>query len=141
MKRRFVLFLAVVTLLSSISCSLDEGNDPNFHFEALPVISADFPEFFEYGKIYRIDVVVERPSSCHFFETFDFNHTGETERTVFGIATVFEDDDCAEITDGTFETFFDFEVRYTNDYTFKLWSGKNENDEDEYLIVNVPVAQ
>ncbi|UOB15954.1 hypothetical protein [Abyssalbus ytuae] len=139
MKNIFVSFLVFALILMSSSCSLDDDHQSNFHFEALEVVSADFPETFEYGNIYRINVTFNRPTTCHYFEGFDFNRTGETERTIYGVASVLEDEKCEDLTDSEVENYFDFEVIYTGTYTFKIWAGVNENDEDEFLIIEVPV--
>lgn len=140
MKKIFVLFV-VFALVFVSSCTLDDDKHANFHFEALEAVEADFPETFEYGSIYRIKVKFNRPSDCYFFEGFDFDRTAETERVIAGIASVIESDNCEELQDSTIENYFDFEVRYTGTYTFKLWTGLDENEEDTYLIVEVPVEE
>src|SRR5690606_6588590 len=120
MKKIFVLFV-VFALVFVSSCTLDDDKHANFHFEALKVVEADFSETFEYGNIYRIKVKFKRPSDCYFFEGFDFDRTAETERVIVGIASVIESESCEELGDSNIENYFDFEVRYTGTYTFKLW--------------------
>ncbi len=142
MKRILISFLAVIlTLFGTSSCSLNDDGQENFYFETLEVTSANFPETFKLGDIYRIDVTFTRPTNCHFFEGFDFVKTGETERTIIGVASAFSGNDCHNLDDSTIESYFDFEVLYTGTYTFKLWTGKNNNVEDEYLIIEVPVEE
>lgn len=140
MKKIFVLFV-VFALVFVSSCTLDDDKHANFHFEAIEVVEADFPETFEYGNIYRIKVKFNRPTDCYLFEGFDFDRTAETERVVVGIASVIESDSCEELPDSTIESYFDFEVRYTGTYTFKLWTGLNEDEENTYLIIEVPVEE
>lgn len=140
MKRVFVSFLVIFfTLFGISSCSINDDSDENFYFESIEVISAEFPDTFKHGDIYRIRVNFERPTNCHFFEGFDFKSTGETERTIVGIASAFSGDDCQDLADATIENFFDFEVLYSDTYTFKLWAGKDDDGENEYLIIEVPV--
>jgi hypothetical protein len=142
MRRIFAAFLVFSFMLfGTSSCSLSDDGHENFYFEPLEVVSADFPETFKYGDIYKIKVTSVRPSNCHFFEGFDFTKTGETERTIIGIATVFSENDCEDLTDQTFENYFDFEVLYTNTYIFKLWTGQDNDGENEYLTIEVPVVE
>ena len=142
MRKIFVSFLVVVlTLFGISSCSINDDGEENFYFETLEAINADFPETFKQGDVYRIKVTFVRPTSCHFFEGFEFIKNDETERTIFGVATAFSGNDCQNLDDGTIENFFDFEVLYSDTYTFKLWTGQNNNGEDEYLIIEVPVEE
>lgn len=143
MLKKFLLcsFLCVfATTLSS--CDLNDDDGTTYYFEAVETISALFPAEFERGRVYRIEVVVNRPSSCHFIEGFDFNRTGETatERTIYPIASVLNRTDCEDFTDRTFNTSFNFEVLFSETYVFKLYAGEDENGDEQFLIYEVPVA-
>ncbi|MCX2681210.1 hypothetical protein OOZ15_14755 [Galbibacter sp. EGI 63066] len=145
MKKFFVLIMCSLTLLSFNSCSIDDDDAANFHYETLEITDAVFPEFFEYGKVYNIEFSYVRPTSCHVYSGFDFNHTNTdstmTERTIFAISTVLEESDCETLTDTEGVDSFDFEVRYRDTYTFKFYTGDDENGEKQYLTYEVPVQE
>lgn len=141
--KRFLVYFLVFPLISLMQgCDADDDHYTAIYFDTLEVVEADFPESFELGGVYQIDVTMARPSSCHFFEGFDFYRTGETttERTIFPIASVFDRNDCTTLTDETITAFFNFEVLYTGTYVFKLYTGTDENGDDEFLIYEVPVV-
>lgn len=139
MKKFFVLMLSSVLLLSFSSCDLSDDDATNFYYETLEVTEATFPEYFEYGKVYNIEFNYALPTDCHIYDGFEFNHTGETERTIFAIATVLDRTDCKTLTDTEGTDSFDFEVRYRDPYTFKFYVGEDENGEKVYITYEVPV--
>ncbi|EIJ38405.1 hypothetical protein JoomaDRAFT_1390 [Galbibacter orientalis DSM 19592] len=141
MKKFFVLMLCTFTLLSFSSCDLSDDDATNFYYETMEITSANFPEYFEYGKVYPIDFTYLRPTDCHIYNGFEFNHTGETERTIFAVATVLDRTDCETLTDTEGTDSFDFEVRYRNTYTFKFYIGEDDNGEKQYLTYEVPVRE
>ena len=141
--KRFLVYLLVFPLAFSLQgCDFDDDDNFNYYFETLEVISAEFPESFELGQVYRIDVTIARPTDCHFFEGFDFFRTGETttERTIYPIGSVIQRDDCSALTDDMITAYFNFEVLFTGTYVFKLYSGKDENGEDAFTNYEVPVV-
>lgn len=132
------LLVVLVFGLTLSSCSLDDDS-PNFHFEALKITEVDLPESFVYGERYEFGITYVKPSSCYIFDGFDYNHTGNLERTVAAIAAVYDDRACTQ-EETTEEATLKFEVRYKGTYTFRFYTGKNEDTgENEYLIVEVPV--
>lgn len=141
MKKFLKCLILPVLLFNLQGCDLNDDDGFQYYFEALEVVSAEFPENFELGRIYRIDVTMLRPSTCHYFEGFDFNRTGntQTERTIYPVSSVVQSDNCETLIEETITTFFDFEVLFTDTYVFKLYSGTDTNGEDMYLIYEVPV--
>ncbi|WP_228853178.1 hypothetical protein [Aegicerativicinus sediminis] len=129
----------LVLFLLATSCSLDDDGT-NYHYEILPVESVDLPDSFEYGGVYEITLTYNRPSTCHRFNEFYFRSDGN-ERIVAVINSVLEENNCTELTDDLVEVSFDFRVIYTGTYVFKFWQGKDENDNDLYYIVEVPVVE
>lgn len=144
LKKTGILLILLLITAGFQGCDFDDDDSVNLYFETLPALDADFPESFEYGKIYRIHVTMERPTNCYYFRGFDFFRTGTipTERTIFPIASVTDQEGCSVLTepDNIIVDYFDFEVLYTETYVFKLYAGINENGEDEFLIWEVPVV-
>lgn len=134
MKKLFILSLA---LFLFASCSVDD--DYNYSFEILPVESVDIPDEFTLGEVYQITVSYFRPSSCHYFKEF-YYLTDNNQRTVAPINFMFENNDCELFTDELVEATINFVVTSNGSYIFKFWQGKDENDEDQYLTIEVPVT-
>ncbi|ETN94134.1 hypothetical protein SAMN04487906_0379 [Zhouia amylolytica] len=137
-KIKFLVFTFTALVLTS--CSLDD-DESNFHFEAMSITEVDLPESFVYGETYDFNITYEKPSSCYVFQGFDYVHSGNLERTVTAVASVYDDRACTEGI--TFETkILPFEVRFKGTYTFRFWTGINEEtQQDEYIIVEIPVEE
>ncbi|WP_156800156.1 hypothetical protein [Galbibacter marinus] len=141
MMKIFNSILLLVTLVVASSCDVDDDNT-NFHYETLEITDAKLPEAFEYGKLYTVEFNYLRPTNCHYYEGFDFQKTDKTERTIYAIGAVLDQTDCQELTEDNIGTAtFNFEVRYNDPYTFKFYSGDNEDGEKQYITIEVPVAQ
>lgn len=135
MKKIFALILLFIVVTS---CSLDDG--VNVHFEAIPVTDATLPDAFILNETYEITVDYIRPNNCYVLEGFDFLRTGENERTITLINSVFSDRECPPEPEERQATF-EFVVLNTGTYTFKFWNGNDENGDPDFLIVEVPVTE
>jgi len=138
MKKSFFIFLFAVVSFVSNSCSID-NNEPNFNFLPLQIVSADLPEFFTLNETITIQVTYVQPDDCTSFAGFDIVDQDTTARDVVVFGTKRTDQqDCTENnTEQT--TSFDFTVNYPDPYTFRFWQGENENGEQQYLVIEVPV--
>ncbi|MEC3906355.1 hypothetical protein VOI54_04955 [Tamlana sp. 2201CG12-4] len=136
MKRFFVLCLALVLC---VSCSTDDDNT-RYSFEVLPVESVDIPDEFELGQTYPITISYFRPSTCHGFKEFYYLKENN-ERTVAPINYVLENDSCENLEDELVEATLNFIVTSDGSYIFKFWQGEDENGEDQYLTIVVPVVE
>ncbi len=140
MKRLYVLLCAGIVAVVSVSCSLDD-DQTNFKYATLETVSANLPDTFELGKVYKIDVKMLRPNECTYSETFDVSRdfTDSTNiRTVAAIGIVLDQADCAVVND-SIQNSFQFEVIYSNPYVFKFYTGDDENGDAEFLEIEVPV--
>lgn len=132
MKNYVILLLAVLTF---ISCSDDD--DDEYHFEYVPVLSADVPEEFEFGKTYQLRVQYELPNSCYYYYSFDYIYDGAS-RIIAPIALVNDTDVCEEVTsEGEFILFVT--ASQSEPYLFQFWQGEDEDGEPIYLEIEVPV--
>lgn len=133
------LFLICVFVLSMVSCSLEDDSPNDFHFEILPIESVDIPEEFNFGQTYEIQVSYLRPSGCYVFN--DFYYTSElNQRTVAVINTVYPNQPCEIFENELVEVSFNFKVTSNGTYVFRFWQGEDENGNDMYFIVEVPVV-
>lgn len=138
MKR--LLFFAVALILTLGSCSLSDDG-VNFHYAPLEIVSVNVPDTFEFGQLYTIDVNILRPDDCTLTDEFDVRRsfTDTTQiRTIAAIGIILDKDECAEVNQ-EIQDSFDFEVRYTDPYIFKFYTGIDENDDPQFLEVEVPV--
>lgn len=136
MRKKFIfLIVCVSTILGG--CSNDD--EPNFHFTALRIVTAELPESFELNQTYKIFVDYELPNGCSAFEGFEVIQEDTTTRSVVAIGSVRTDiEPCTEaIIEG--QAFFNFVVIYNQPYTFKFHQGENSDGEPEFLEIVVPV--
>ncbi len=135
-KKPISLLLCVVFFGLS-SCKLEDDR-VNFRFVPLQILSADLPESFELNETYEIRVTYLRPSACIFFEGFDITKEGVTTRNVVAIGSDFYEEVCTLATE-ELEASFKFICLYDEPYLFRFWTGEDENGNQQYLEVEVPV--
>ncbi len=115
------------------------GDDtPDYSFEVLPIESVVIPDEFTLGETYPITVAYFRPTNCHAFKEFYYLRENN-ERTVAPINYVLNNDNCETIEDDLVEATFNFLVTSNGSYIFKFWQGEDDNGDDQYLTIEVPV--
>lgn len=119
------------------SCNLEDDR-LNFRFVPLQIVSAELPESFELNETYQIYVTYIRPSTCVVYEGFDITDAGRTTRNVVAIGSEFYDEPCTPVVEER-ETFFNFIVLYDEPYLFRFWNGLDENGDDQYIEIEVPI--
>lgn len=121
------------------SCSIDDGTNYDFYLEVVPIDSVEMPEYFLQGEIYQINITYTQPNSCYYFNDFIYEIDGQ-HRTIAVVNTVYNIDDatCAENPEEV-TVHFDFKVMSTETYIFKFYQGQDDEGEDQYYIVEVPV--
>ncbi|WP_452225525.1 hypothetical protein [Lacinutrix chionoecetis] len=135
MKKLLILIIGLVTF----SCSLSDDS-PTDYQELLPVEEAVLPEEFVLNETYEITLVYLRPTTCHAFS--DIYYLKENnERTVAVISTVFQSNGNCTALGTELEATFNFKATQTGSYVFKFWQGEDDNGEDTYLTVEVPVVE
>ena len=143
MKKIFAL-LSLVDFC--VSCSLDDNDYPNYHITTVAITSVDMPEVFNQGETYEITVNYDRLSTCHYPNSIYYLTEPNNTRIIAAQNIVYHRDDCiTEIDDEDLvqEMSFDFWVTQPvgSVYTFKFYQGVDENGEDSFLIVEVPVEE
>ena len=148
-KISFILILAI-TLFSFVSCNDDDG--PSIAYQYAEVTGETLPDFFEPEEEYDITVTYELPDACNEFYSFNGGtHEDEDDESVLvydiQVLTSYDPNviECTEEGDLT-ETkalFEDFGIPSDFQYDtirFRFLTGASENNEAEYLIVDVPVG-
>lgn len=126
-----------------LSCSDDGGDEDNFSFEILPIATVDVPESLNNDDVNRIQFTYDVPSNCHSFSDLYYIENGN-ERTIAVVnlvtETVGDGLQCQPLSDVIDERGFDFFTAPGFDsYVFNFWQGEDENGEDVYFTVEVPV--
>lgn len=147
------LILLCVSALVLVSCDVDDDG-PRTMIVAAEVSDIDVPAYFEAGKTYDIDVTYLMPDACHTNAGINAqrgsNSNGEDEYRdiyVVGLAShdlnVTECDEEADEEDLERESTFKMTIASDEDepYTFYLWVGLDEDDEDIFTEVVVPVGE
>ncbi|RZS99192.1 hypothetical protein [Aquimarina brevivitae] len=140
MKRTTFLLLLFV-MLGVSSCFDDDADGTRFYYELIPIEAVDIPNQFVSGETYTITTSYYRPSTCHSFSGYDYNRIGN-ERTVSVVNVVVDRMNCEDIEPTRFtEASFDFFVGDESAYVFRFWNGRNDEGENEFITIEVPVIQ
>lgn len=149
MKRLILLFASALLL---VSCDTDDDG-PNVAYGVAEITGTDLPEYFETGESYNIDITYLLPDACHDFYTFDTRNQYKSEEKdstyVIEIAALTTNDpnltECTE--EGNLSETKTVKgalkinnKEYTN-YHFKLLTGGDEDNNAQYLNVEVPVGK
>lgn len=133
--KKIVSLLFLFVLL--ISCSID-NESVKYHLEFLKIESVDLPDTLILGETHEIVVRYKKPSSCHTFNTFYYDKY-LNERTIAVQCIVTERNDCITLDEEIEEAKLNFYVTNNGSYIFKFWQGEDDNGEDIFLEIEVPV--
>ncbi len=136
-KFKYLLLTLIAVAVTAVSCSDD--NDHDYHLEYVRVTDAVVPDVFIFGQTYRLNVTVELPSSCYYFYgQYDYFYEG-TSRLIYPIAHVHDGEPC---TLNIRETVFSIPVQalQTEPYIFKFYQGQDDEGQDIFLTIEVPVV-
>ena len=145
--KKIIIFSLIV--FSTFSCSVDDGVgiENSFHKEILPIENVNMPSIFTTGNTYSIQYAYLRRTNCHSFD--DLYLVRENNTITIAVIDLVTDQTlnggaCETLEEQYVSQSFDFFVNTDSGtlYTFKFWQGVNEEDgEDLYLVVDVPVIQ
>lgn len=135
MKKLFFLFAFVFTLNS---CSLEDDSPPAYHFEIVPVENFIVPDTFNYLGVHQIKLFYKKPNSCYDLAGIYFDRH-LNERTIALQCVVLNSSNCESYENEIYEVDFNFEVISTETYLFKFYKGKDENGNNIFEEVEIPV--
>jgi len=137
-----VLLLGII-ITSVLSCRLDNSTEEEFFFEILPIESVNLPSEMRFQESYTINYTYFKPSTCHIFNDLYYLSEGNV-RTIAVINTVLNEVNnvvCQPLTDELEERSFTFFCgNNSGTYIFKFWQGEDENGDDIYMFVEVPIV-
>lgn len=134
-------FLLILFTLSIVSCSLNDDNVPNYHYEILPVDSFVVPDTFDFGATHQVKLFYKLPTICHSFRGVYFDKY-LNERTFAIQSLVINESTCLPYDDNEIEIKefnIDFQVISTETYLFKFYKGKDANGNNIFEEVEIPV--
>ena len=134
MMKKIILLLLIAITISS--CSLSDT--PDRDFVVIPVETVTLPDSYTAGNIAHIMVKYRRPTQCHIFDGFYYD-INENVRTVAIQAVKLNQNNCPDDSASLYEVPLDFKPTTAGDYTFKFWTGVDENGVDQYLVYDVVV--
>ena len=134
--KKIVLFLIVIT--SFLSCSIDD-NIPTYTYDILPVDSYVVPASFTLGETYEIKLKYQKPTVCHIYQGIYYDKNLNT-RTIAIQTAVQNNQACTEQIPPLSEDSFNFMVNNTGSYIFKFYKGEDDNGEDIFEEVEIPVV-
>ncbi|WP_139277058.1 hypothetical protein [Salegentibacter echinorum] len=146
MKRLMLLFVSALVL---VSCDTDDG--PNIGYAVAEITDADLPDYFETGETYAFDVSYQLPNACHDFYTFQTNQykSEDKDSTLvieIGALTTYDPNltECTEegeLNDSKKISGLKINSKLYNNYHFKLLTGGDEDNNAQYLNIEVPVGK
>ncbi|HOZ74470.1 MAG TPA: hypothetical protein PLS51_00865 [Flavobacterium sp.] len=142
MKR--IIFLLLV-LFAFNSCSKDAGNGPAVYYELVPIQRCSMPYRFTAGQTYEFEMTYRQPSSCHFYKGIYFEKLPGNVRLVAIQCGVMESNSCVTYPVNSTSApnpqkeTYQFTAEAGEPYTFRIWSGKDDQGENTYYDVVVPV--
>ncbi len=137
MKKTFLLILCCIAITIT-SCSLDDDS-VEFNFVPLQIVDAEFPESFTLNETYNIKITYIIPNNCIAFEGFDISNIDITSRNIVAIGSERLDEVCNLVAVEA-EGSLDFICLYEGTYFFRMWTGEDENGEQQYIELEVPVV-
>lgn len=124
------------------SCSLNDDDTANYHYEWIPTVSVEFPEEMHVNQVNEVTMYFNLPSTCYSVTSLDYNYTADFERTVSLIATVMDNAECEDISDSLLNESFDFVPTVAGTYTFKFLTGVDATTSSyNYLEYEVEVLE
>lgn|SRR5690606_4747552 len=135
------LFTYVLVALFFVSCGVPDDTI-DFYHEFMPVDSVEIPEELHVNETYQIVMSYTRPSDCYVFSDIYYVYESPFERTVSIICKVYNNNEnCDPLTYPAYDAIFNFTPTNTGTYVFNFWQGLDDNGENLFLTVEVPVTE
>lgn len=134
--KKLLLFLPLLFII--FGCSKDDDPVEQYTYEKVPVISVDAPQAVEEGETYTVKITYARPTLCHQYYALRFEQTENT--IVFDVVNIYTAGaNCVEDDTLTANVSFDFVAEEEESYIFKFWQGVDDQGDDLYLTLEIPV--
>lgn len=133
-----IFYVFLILVIGLASCSSNDDTD-KIQSELLPINSVTLPVEFKRDSIYEIPFEYIRPTTCHVFDGFYYKK--ETNVRIIAIATsVIEQSNCGPATVNPLTQILNFKPTIEDSYIFKIWKGKDSNNQDIFEETEIPVV-
>lgn len=139
--RKILVLLGALFIIAS--CTMDDG-PLKMQVEFLPALSVEAPKYMTPGGTYEFKVKYKRPTDCYYFDGFYYEPEGDLHMIAVQ-ALVIKDAECQSLEslepeEATFEV--SCSPLYTqSNYVFKFYKGVDEDGNQLFLEVDIPVQQ
>lgn len=137
MKR--IIFTCLLSVIL-FSCSFGDDEFTYLTKDLLPIDEIVLPDSFNYEEQYTITFKYTLPRECYYYNSLYYSVKDSTRTLAVEAVVDMTDDACEEVAE-QLEGEFILTAAQTEDYIFKIWKGKDENDENIYEEVIVPVLE
>ena len=103
----------------------------------MPIESVGIADEFTLGETYEIKMSYLSPSDCYQFNDFIYEIDGN-QRTIAIVNTIYNEN-CTELVE-IVEVSLDINIISTETYVFRFYQGIDDEGNDLYYIVEVPVV-
>lgn len=133
------LLLVIVSVIFLSGCSL-QTDDETLLYQLAPINAVEIPETLIHGETYQLSIQYYKPTNCHSFDGFDV--TKNENEIMIGVVTAYfpENANC-EDQEYTEEASLEFYVDRNDFYIFRFWQGVNEDNEPQFMSLEVPIEQ
>lgn len=132
------IILSLVLVLSLVSCSLDDGEESKVVYDKMSIVSVEAPDTLMFGKQETFKISFLKKTDCHQFYDIAYSFS-ENKHYITAIA--FKRGEQCEVLEGeTQEESFKISIQNREAYSFRFWSGVNEEGEDTFIEKEIPVV-
>lgn len=130
------ILMSLMMFFMLFSCSINDDSS-NLSLETLPIKEAVVPEEFVFGQSYTLKVIYDLPDGCHSFYNLFYQYDGPVRIVAINSLV----DNASACTLALIEKEHTFVVKaiQQEDYIFKFWKGIDDNGDDIFEEVIVPV--
>jgi len=129
------ILIGAFFVIACSACSLDD-NGSDSSIETLPIKEAVVPDSFEFGKTYTLTVTYDLPDGCHSFYDLYYEYSGDAR--IVAVNSLVQGSQCVDVIK-TESREFVVQVQQLEDYTFRFWKGVDNDGNDIFEDIVVPV--
>lgn len=138
MKMKNLKWLVGLFLIGIITVScLDDEPTMNIAYQYRPVDSIQIDSIYPARHVTEIQTFFTTTSGCEEFFDYDYTILGN-ERTVSVVTSEIQDVGCTDVSESK-SFILKFKPTESGVYTFRFWSGLDENGQDTFIIREIAI--
>lgn len=130
--------LFVLLTFGLFSCNKEDEGD-KYYQELLPIANYSLPAELKKDSIYTFEFQFNRPTTCHIVDGFYYDKY-QNIRKIAIATTVLEQNNCEPASVNPLTKTLDFKPTTESSYVFKIWKGKDVNNQDIFDEIEIPVV-